>query len=443
MHFNQVNMLLLNSIVALVLPFGSGEHIYNSYQRSISCSTKYPAQYPVSILEIQNIVHDAKLFNVHVKAIGSKHSISDSICTSGIPVYTERITHFIFNHSTKSVTVGAGMELHEFMERLHNLQRTISGIPEYGGISIGGAIANGAHGTGLKNSNTLSESLLSVTFVDGRGNVRKVLKGEPHFQALQVNLGLLGIIYQAEFQTVSQYKLHIQHFPVSDNIIRNGTSLENMARQHDRFEFWWFPTNRQVVLGIGTEVSVSNEGNCSNKLFRNFNSLTKRSLSRTIELIQKTNNHLAMFYMQTIAKLSLHRDILLAEPMFVDPDGRSPCLERSVGYSHKMVTSTCEECFWHDNSNGSNDDSEIAIPLKNLIPALRKLSDLFETLLVQFPSSGIRVRIMPPGSAFMGANEGNQEWAAIGWSTFQRWDLSQPKLYGPVYQAISQILVCS
>lgn len=420
------------------------EYTYQSYQRGITCTTKYLPCYPTSIQEIQNIVRYAQTKNTNVKPLGSKHSVSDSICTSGIPIFMDNITHFYYNPATLTAKVGAGLQVGDLLEKLHQLGRTISGVPDYGGITVGGALGNGAHGTGLKYPSTISEQLISITLIDGRGNLRRITKENEHFPALRVNLGLLGVIYEVEIITETQYKLHVQHYPIGDGVLRNGTDFGKLARKHDHFQFWWFPTNRQIVLGIGTRVPVSVAGECSVRMNREMPSLTRAALSTSLEMFYAAQNDLALFNMQTLSMLSLYRDILVAEPQFVEPDDLTPCLNNIVGYSHKMVNNKCESCWWHEDLVGEDlnlDFAEFAIPIYKLMPALRSLGELFERRLTQFPIEGIRVRFLTAGDAFMGMNGEEKEWAAIGWTTIKRWDSSQPKVGIASFQAMSQILV--
>lgn len=64
----------------------SSEFVYKSYQTSIYCTPSTQIQSPSTIQEIVDIVRYASANGQTVKAIGSRHSITDVICTDGTPL---------------------------------------------------------------------------------------------------------------------------------------------------------------------------------------------------------------------------------------------------------------------------------------------------------------------------------------------------------------------
>lgn len=445
------NMYTLNSFVivtisvvyiCLMVQAQMTDYIYQSYQRSVTCVSQFPPREPRNLSEIQDIVRYASARNLNLKVIGNRHSISDCICTDGIPVNLSHITHFSYNPKTKTAIGGAGLEVGDFFEKMHEFGRGISGSPTFAGITLGGAIAIGSYGTGLRYPSSLSEQIVSMTVVDGRGQILKITKDEEDFKAFRVNLGLLGIVYEVEIATQPQYKLHVRHFPISDKIIYNGTDLVKIAREHDTFQFWWFPTSSQLVLGIGSRVPVHQTGNCETRYIPNISWLTSNAFSVAVEAFQAAKDDIGLFHVQSYAKLGLYKEVPGRDPIFVEEDGETPCLETAIGYGHRMISNKCRDCAWDRGPRPlTPEEGNIVIPLNKLMPAMRTLGEIFKNQLVQFPLNGIYFRFLRTGDAYMAVNGGGSEWVSIEWVTVPRWDRSQPMVGISAYQIMGQILV--
>jgi FAD/FMN-containing dehydrogenase len=84
---------------------------------------------------VQQIVLHAISQKQTVKAIGSRHSIQDIICTDGIPISMSNINYTIDN-GDGTVTFGAGIELNDAMEFLESINKTLIMIPAFGNMKI-------------------------------------------------------------------------------------------------------------------------------------------------------------------------------------------------------------------------------------------------------------------------------------------------------------------
>lgn len=78
-----------------------------------------------------NIVKRAIGENKTVKAFGSRHSITDIICTDGYPVSMKHFDHAIDNEDG-TATFGAGIELQDAMIFLEKNGRTLISLPTFG-----------------------------------------------------------------------------------------------------------------------------------------------------------------------------------------------------------------------------------------------------------------------------------------------------------------------
>lgn len=109
----------------------------------------------------------------------------------------------------KTLTVSSGYTLGECNKALNAHGLVFLGTPNADTITIGGALAVGAHGGG-KTAPPFFSYLLEIWIQDAEGKAHHFKKGEPHFSAANVSLGLLGIIVKAKIQAaVAQNRKHI------------------------------------------------------------------------------------------------------------------------------------------------------------------------------------------------------------------------------------------
>ncbi|MCP1415566.1 xylitol oxidase [Paenarthrobacter sp. A20] len=129
-----------------------------------------------------------------VRALGTRHSFNDIADTTGTLVSVLDLDPgMTIDPVGRTVSVGAGTSygvLVTFLQQhgwaLHNT----GSLPH---ISIGGATAQGTHGSGNANGN-LSTAVRALEIVDARGTVRSVQSGDLDFEGHVVALGALGIV---------------------------------------------------------------------------------------------------------------------------------------------------------------------------------------------------------------------------------------------------------
>lgn len=192
-----------------------GQNPYYSYQSTIYCNASSLIIYPSDISEVQSIVATAIETNATVKAIGSRHSLTDVICNQGIPISLRNISYKVVNDDG-TVTVGAGTELKDLLDFLQQRNLTLIHVPAFaksfaqipgyilqmnefgkqfvncdtGGITVGGAIGTGAHGSTLLHPTSISDQVVSLTVVDGLGNIHTIFD-PADLLGFRVHLGLL------------------------------------------------------------------------------------------------------------------------------------------------------------------------------------------------------------------------------------------------------------
>jgi FAD/FMN-containing dehydrogenase len=104
---------------------------YTSYQTTPYCSPSTKIWEPVDAAEVKTMVLEAIALNMTMKALGSRHSINDIICTDGIPISMEKLDDTVINEEDETVTVGAGKKMKDVMEFLQQNNRSFIHLPAY------------------------------------------------------------------------------------------------------------------------------------------------------------------------------------------------------------------------------------------------------------------------------------------------------------------------
>lgn len=214
---------------------------YTAYQKGPTCQPTTGIKYPTTTDELVAIVQSGQ----KVKAFGHRHSVTDIICTNGIPVDMGAFKSFSYDPNTQRVTLGAGIQLYDATRQLKAFGRALRTTPAWGNITIGGAIGTGAHGSSLKYTSSISEQVVELGIVDGLGNLRTI-SSEEDLASFRVHLGLLGIIVNVTLATHPMYKVTALNTIVNDDILLNG-QLVDMVRNSDQTTVYWFPAISSVT----------------------------------------------------------------------------------------------------------------------------------------------------------------------------------------------------
>ncbi|MDF1477919.1 FAD-binding protein [Leifsonia sp. H3M29-4] len=142
-----------------------------------------------------------------VRALGTRHSFNDLADSAGTLVtVTDIPADPVLDEANASVTVSAGTRygvLAAWLEQrgwaLHNM----GSLPH---ISIAGAVATGTHGSGNRNG-ALSTAVRAIEFVDARGELTVVRRGDPDFAGLAVGLGAYGVVVRVTLDIEPSFRV--------------------------------------------------------------------------------------------------------------------------------------------------------------------------------------------------------------------------------------------
>lgn len=430
-------------ILTLFLAASSNSEVYRSYQNAVYCNSSSPIQYPKNALELQNIIQQAIDSKTTVKVLGGSYSITDVICTEGIPINPENINYAYFTDDTKEfAVVGTGAQAHAVMDFLEDAGRSLIHIPTYGGITMGGAIGTGAHGSSLLHFPSLSDQMVAMTIIDGTGQFRNITSTE-ELKAFRVHLGLLGAVVDVTFKTVPKFKMTVENRLESDSILFDGTVLAD-ARTHDWYQLWWFPSSNETVVSKGKYYDDTIPGEAVVNLIPDVGEEMIGNVRDTYEASQATNDLPSQYTMEQFSKITFYMNVPGRQPFFAETiNGTTRFVNPATGWVMRLQNNLCtSKCGW-DNEDQSilPEESAMAFDMQELPRVISKMKDILAELPAAFMMVGVLIRFSKASDGLMSLASG-RDTVHIEWTTPMRFNpYNDPKGSIGTYQAILQAMV--
>ncbi len=214
---------------------------------------------PGSTDEIAALVTRARAAGSTVRAVGAGHSFTGAAATDGVRVELSADAELVaVNVPARSVTVRAGMPLHQLNPVLHSVGL---GLPNLGDIdrqTVAGAISTGTHGTGGRIGG-LATFVTGLELVTGTGEVvRCSARQHPEvFAAARIGVGALGVITEIELSCVDSFVLRADERPMRLSDVLDG--LDELADDNDHAEFYWFPYTERALVKRNNRVVSGGE----------------------------------------------------------------------------------------------------------------------------------------------------------------------------------------
>ncbi|MEL6980882.1 MAG: FAD-binding protein, partial [Actinomycetota bacterium] len=142
-----------------------------------------------------------------VRIVGSGHSFNDGLASRGLTLSLDRLTGVVdIDRRTKQATVRAGTRLRDLTPLLAQEGLAIRSLASHDAQSVAGILSTDVHGTGRLPAH-LSDQVVSIRLVDGRGIIHQVGPDDEIFQAAAGGLGAIGVITEVTVQCVDAFRL--------------------------------------------------------------------------------------------------------------------------------------------------------------------------------------------------------------------------------------------
>lgn len=164
---------------------------------------------PSSVDVLIAIIKSAHKNHRKVKVLGAGHSRSAIAHSSDIYISLYNYTGVMHvDRENREVVVRAGTMLRDLNSVLRDNGLALSSLPTLVDQTVGGALAVGSHGTGLKYGN-MATFVTSLSFVSGTGKLISVnASTNPElFKAALVSLGMIGVLTDVTFRCEEWFNL--------------------------------------------------------------------------------------------------------------------------------------------------------------------------------------------------------------------------------------------
>lgn len=239
-------ILVISWLFALTFSFSSLSEVWHNWGNNQICEPK-EILYPSSLKEVQDLIKRVGKEKEKIRFLGSSHSWSDLICTSGYLINTDKLNKVIeINKQSRTVKVEGGIKLKNLIKILAANGLALSNQGFISEQSIAGAISTATHGSSYY-SGCLSDFITEIEIVDGLGNFHKISKDQnaDWLPLLRVSLGALGFIYSVTIQCEDLFIL--RHERLMSNW---DEALENYEKNYRENDFYMFMAHPELDLVV-------------------------------------------------------------------------------------------------------------------------------------------------------------------------------------------------
>jgi FAD-linked oxidoreductase len=183
----------------------------------------------------------------HVRFPGNGHSFSPLNQTDGTLIDLGAFTGLKgFDPERQVATIAGAQPLWGLGSLLHPLGYALKSMGDTDRQTLGGAVATGTHGTGLKNG-SFSADVASFRLLTTTGEVLHCSPDENAeiYSAGRLALGLFGVMTEIDMAVRPVYKLQRRYFvrPMSE-LFRQ---LDGLVGANRHFEFFWYAHSDMAV----------------------------------------------------------------------------------------------------------------------------------------------------------------------------------------------------
>ena len=326
---------------------------------------------PMTEEEIVDLVRQARCLRV----FGSGHSFNSGVVTDDCLVSLDRYVGILWeDKAKKQIAVRAGTRIRDINRALRARGWAFQALPTHDAQSIGGIISTDVHGTG-RNWGFVSQSVVRLKLVDGRGEILECSPAEDLFKAAIGGIGAVGIIIEVVIQAVDAFNIHQKSEMLDLAFVR--ANLDRLIAENDHLSLY--------VFAFGSKCQVNSWNRTSLRQSR-FGSLR--------EYWHHAFDALASVW---FADLLAHMGLLprLSDMLLGWKKGSNLVLESSEGFNRTI---------YH-----AHHELEFTVPYEETFAVLRRFTLLYERLYpVGLPFAAFELRFTPAGHnrSLIGAGRG-------------------------------------
>ncbi len=194
-----------------------------------------------------------------IRAFGARGSWNPLAASRGAMIDMRYLkAELDFDANSSRLTVEAGMLVDDLSNALRDRGLSLDNAPVVQWIQVGGAVAVGAHGTGVGFRHFVDHvvAMQVVQDVNGVATLQSYQQGDAEWPALVLGLGTLGVIYSVTFQASRMRRVRLLDAPAPmlDTI---RSQLPSLVPANEYTEIFWFPHNEDCWVKTWNTVPIS------------------------------------------------------------------------------------------------------------------------------------------------------------------------------------------
>ncbi|XP_051187340.2 L-gulonolactone oxidase 2-like [Lolium perenne] len=387
------------------------------------------------------------------------HSIPKLSCPGGrhgTIISTARLNQTVHIDAAKRLmTVESGMLLRDLITAAAAAGLALPNSPYWYGLSIGGLLATGAHGSSLwGKGGAVHEYVVGLRIVTpapaikGFAVVRELGADHPDLDAAKVSLGVLGVISQVTLALEPLFKRSLTFVKRGDSDLADQVLPWGLL--HEFADLEWHPQDGTVMYRQDDRVDVSTPGNGLNDFLIFRASPTGRTIgARVAEESMQMNN---VTDVARCAAVQLQVSAKDQQALGFTNDGVSFTGYPVVGYQHRMqAAGTCIDgpedglltsCIWDPRIRGSfNYNSGFSVAISKapaFITDVQRIRDLNPDMFCTGVDGrvGLVLRYVKASSAYLGKPEDSIDLDIL---YYRSRSYGIPRVYGDLVDEIEQM----
>lgn len=238
--------IILNALTCLKYLWLEGR-VTGGYFHNWAHRFRYkPKEYalPSTEAEIVDLIKNSS----SVRLFGAGHSFNSGVESDHTLISLDSYTGTLHvDESKKQMTVRAGTRVRDVIRLLLEKGWAFKALPSHNAQSIGGILATDVHGTG-KDWGWVSEMVVSLKIIDGKGDVHLCYPDDELFQAATGGIGAVGIIVEVTVQARDAFNM-LQVCEMADlaDVMAN---IDSYLAKYDHMSLYIFPFSTRCQINI-------------------------------------------------------------------------------------------------------------------------------------------------------------------------------------------------
>lgn len=209
---------------------------------------------PTRVDDVVRCVERARERRQRVRVVGAGFAWSPLVPVDGVLLSTRAMRRVReVDTARQRITVETGATVRDVVEAAARSGMCVRSPSMFLGLSVGGLIATGSHGTG-RDVATFGDSVVGFELVKPSGEVLQVTApGSDLWRAVITNLGALGVVTAVTLQCEPMFNIMERHQRVP--LEASGALIPGLVAEHDFVELFWVPSTAEALFKLGDRTS--------------------------------------------------------------------------------------------------------------------------------------------------------------------------------------------